>query len=98
MQLATNGVLRSALGARRSGGLQIMTDRNDAWEESTAEGDRWKSDSETVERAERNAAPHEEVVRRSGDQRNDTPPRRYEQPTEDDPVRPTADSSLEPKV
>ena len=70
---------------------------NNASEESKANGDRWTSDSETVERAERNQALDEEVVRRGGDQRNYTP-RRYEQPTEDDPVMPTADSSLDPKV
>ena len=74
-----------------------MTERNDASAEGKANGDRWTSDSETVERAERNAVQPEEVVRRSGDQRNYTP-RRYEQPTEDDPVMPTADSSLDPKV
>ena len=65
---------------------------NDAAAKSKANGDRWTSDSETVERAERNAPQPEEVVRRSGDQRNDTP-RRYEQP-----VMPTEDSSLDPKV
>jgi hypothetical protein len=70
---------------------------NDAAAKSKAEGDRWKSDSETVERAERNAAQHEEVIRRSSAQRDYTP-RRYEQPTEDDQVMPTEDSSLDPKV
>ena len=74
-----------------------MTDRNDASAEGKANGDRWTSDSETVERAERNQALDEEVVRRGGDQRNYTP-RRYEQPTEDDPVMPPADSSLDPKI
>ena len=74
-----------------------MTDRNDASAEGKANGDRWTSDSETVERAERNQALDEEVVRRSGDQRNHTP-RRYEQPTEHDPVMPPADSSLDPKI
>ena len=39
----------------------------------------------------------EEARSSQGDQRDYTP-RRYEQPTEDDPVMPTADSSLDPKV
>jgi hypothetical protein len=36
--------------------------------------------------------PQDDVVRRRGDQRDSTP-RRYEQPSDDDPVMPSDDSS-----
>jgi hypothetical protein len=70
---------------------------NDASAKSKTEGDRWTSDSETVERAERHQAPDEEVVRRSSEQRDYTP-RRHEQPAEDDPVMPSNDSSRDSKI
>lgn len=61
---------------------------NDASEKSKAEGDRWKSDSETVERYDRTVdAQNEDLVRRTSRERDDTP-RRYEQPAEDDDVMP----------
>ena len=88
---------------------------NDASAMKKSEEDRWKSDSETVERAddaaaidtgttgsdvtrrvERNQA-REEVVRRTSQERDYTP-RRYEQPTEEDPVMPSPDSSLNTKI
>jgi len=88
---------------------------NDASAVKKSEADRWKSDSETVERAddaaaidtgttgsdvtqrvERNQA-REEVVRRTSQERDYTP-RRYEQPTEEDPVMPSPDSSLNTKI
>ena len=61
---------------------------NDASEKSKAEGGRWKSDSETVERYDRTVdAQNEDLVRRTSKERDDTP-RRYEQPAEDDDVMP----------
>ena len=41
--------------------------------------------------------PPEDVVRRKAEERNPTP-RRYEQPTDDDPVMPADDSSLNTKI
>jgi hypothetical protein len=70
---------------------------NDASAKSKTEGDRWTSDSETVERVERNQAPDEEVVHRNSEP-PDYPPRRYEQPAEEDPVMPSNDSSLNSKI
>lgn len=70
---------------------------NDASAKSKTEGERWTSDSETVERVERNQAPDEAVVHRSSEQR-DYPPRRYEHPAEEDPVMPSNDSSLNSKI
>lgn len=84
---------------------------NDASAQNKPEGDRWESDSETVERydetagdesggitnPERNQTPTEGSVRRTSKERDYTP-RRYEQPAEDDPVMPSQDSSLDTKI
>jgi hypothetical protein len=46
---------------------------------------------------ERNRQPDDDPVRRTGEER-DTTPRRYEQTTDDDPVMPAEDSSLNTKI
>ena len=45
----------------------------------------------------RNRADHEDVVRRTGEERDYTP-RRYEQPVDDAPVMPADDSTLKTKI
>lgn len=66
--------------------------------------DRTRLDDPTAERTsdpvpERNQAPHEDVVRRKGEERDHTP-RRYDQPAEadGDPVMPSEDPSLNIKI
>ena len=46
---------------------------------------------------ERNKAEHEDIVRRTHEERDYTP-RRYEQPADADPVMPSEDSTLNTKI
>jgi hypothetical protein len=45
----------------------------------------------------RGRAEHEDVVRRTGEERDYTP-RRYEQPVDADPMMPSEDSTLKTKI
>jgi hypothetical protein len=54
-----------------------------------------ESESDVIDA--RNRAEHEDVVRRTGTERDYTP-RRYEQPVDADPVMPSEDSTLKTKI
>jgi hypothetical protein len=69
---------------------------NDASARSKAEGDRWSSDSETVERYDETIG--ETVGDEGGGITNRPLGEEYEQPAEEDPVMPSEDSSLNTKI